>query len=204
MLNISMLPLRLFVVLGAMFFYLNSTKQTDVKPSRTSSNKATTAKTEDTEPLPTGPAIVRPYSTKKKFPPSLVNFGNMTLQRSPQGLPIFRLPEWVPKHVEVLLIPSCVGGLNNQRASLVESLIYAKLWGIKKIVAVPVLLKLTNIWGVQLGHRYKAPYDNINVIQGPVWPIAPGEFNELFDRETYERVLNTHGLEVVPEVYGNG
>eukprot|EP00759_Apiculatamorpha_spiralis_P027391 PhF_6_TR30180/c0_g1_i4/m.44320 len=97
---------------------------------------------------------------------------------------------------DVFLVPHLIGGLNNQRACLLEALIFCVLWKCDYFVGgTQTLLKLTNIDGVPLRHKYKAPYNHITTKRGPVGPVAIGAMSDLWDVEKLVSVLQqNHGI----------
>lgn len=69
---------------------------------------------------------------------------------------------------EFVMELSWVGGLNNLRGHMLQSLFYAKAWGIRTIRAGPACLKLRNMqYGLRYKtHRFLPPFDFVRLTPG--------------------------------------
>lgn len=100
---------------------------------------------------------------------------------------------------DIYFLMQCGGGLSNQRGGMLQELVLAKNWGIKKMILSPAILKLSNIQiELRKKHRYRPPYDYIKLRRSWTSPMYDGDFGELFDLELLTKVAGAMGIELIP------
>lgn len=105
-----------------------------------------------------------------------------------------------------------IGGLSNQRAVMLLSLMTAVHWGVRDVLLSNAILKLHNIQvELPVHHRYHAPYDTITLTVAPNsckahrgWVCAgyAGTFGELFDEAHFRAVVAAYNLTVWHTPFG--